>query len=280
MWYYIKDNKQKEGPISDPALAMLFKEGKVKASTMVWTQNMKNWTELKNTDYYAQLVGTKKNYDLENFKFRTYLFRALSISLALLLAFKINLIYTIITLLEKLVQNPNTVDEINAFLLYKENILNNNIVASIQFFLNIAFICALAYWVAGAITMAKKRTSALVMSKNMAVIGILIPIANIILIPSILKRIYRTLEFVIRKRLHIASHIFLKTWMYLWFLSWIIYVVNFWNKTGIYSGDIIYPVYYFRIYMHAIQIITIIATIILISVITSRVIHIQERKRN
>ena len=277
MWYYIKDNKQKEGPISDPALAMLFKKGEVKPTTMVWSQNMKKWTELKNTNYYAQLVGNRKNYALENFKFRTYLFRALSVSLALLLVFKINLIHNIINLSEELVENSMFEYEINTFFQYKVCLLNSNVVTTIQFFLSIALFCSLAYWVAGAVTMTKKRTSALRMSKTLSAVGILVPIANIILIPSILKRIYRTLEFVVRKRLHIASHIFLKTWMYLWFLSWINYSIDIWNKMSIYTKDIIYSMYYFKIYICAVQIVTIIATVILITIITNRVKHIQER---
>ena len=190
MWYYIKDNKQKEGPISDPALAMLFKKGEVKPTTMVWSQNMKKWTELKNTNYYAQLVGNRKNYALENFKFRTYLFRALSVSLVLLLVFKINLIHNIINLSEELVENSMFEYEINTFFQYKVCLLNSNVVTTVQIFLSIALFCSLAYWVAGAVTMTKKRTSALRMSKTLSAVGILVPIANIILIPSILKRIY------------------------------------------------------------------------------------------
>ncbi len=271
MWYYIKENKQKEGPISDPAIAMLLKEGKIKPSTMVWSQHLKKWTEFKKTDYYSHLIGKKKNYELENFKLRTYLLRALAVVMNVLLVYIAYMINQTAVSRENVIQNPLTIEEIKNFIFYRENVHILDILSSMQFLLYIAIFLALAFWIAGVIKVSKRKTSAITMSKSMASIGVLVPIANIVLVPSILKKIYRTLEFVIKRRLNIVSLIFLKTWMYLWFLTWIGYVLDSWYKT---SSSIYQSIYYFKMYLCGTQVLTIIMSIILVSIISARVRHI------
>ena len=46
-WYYLDPAEQQQGPMSHDALSIAWKEGKVAPTTLVWHEDMSNWTPLK-----------------------------------------------------------------------------------------------------------------------------------------------------------------------------------------------------------------------------------------
>ena len=98
MWYYVKQDKTKVGPVSDPAIVDLFKKGEVKPSTLVWSQNQNKWTEFKNTKFFARITKRQKNYKFENYKYKTYLLRALLWTLIIMFCLRSWFVYDFIQL--------------------------------------------------------------------------------------------------------------------------------------------------------------------------------------
>ncbi len=275
MWYYVKEDNKQEGPISDPALVKLIKEGAITPSTLVWTQTMKNWAELKNTNFYKKALSSKKNYNLESFKLKTYLLRALMWALITLLGYKIYIIVNTMTVYTPDLISINSEEELKELITFKEGMLMLKLIDIVQKALFLSIFVMFAIWILNAINNTKKATSQLMMSPYLAVIGSIIPFANIILIPAILKRIYRTLEVVIRKRRHIVSHIFVKTWMFVWFMGWISMIYNTWGISLKANLHLTEDVYYFKVYNCSLQIFLLLTTMIFVSVISRQIKRIQ-----
>ena len=46
-WYYLDGSRQQQGPMSHDALTEAWKRGKITISTLVWYEDLANWTELQ-----------------------------------------------------------------------------------------------------------------------------------------------------------------------------------------------------------------------------------------
>lgn len=55
-WYYLDNKNARFGPMSSTALSKEFFEGKLSASTYLWTEPMKDWKKLKDIKELASLL--------------------------------------------------------------------------------------------------------------------------------------------------------------------------------------------------------------------------------
>ena len=265
MWYYVKKNKERVGPISDPAIVDLFKKGAIKPSTKVWDSKKHDWQKFETTELFEKTVRNRKNRRLEDIKTRTRIFRAISMSLIVLLGYKMFLLY------QTLVHHPSEVSTIfdiqdmQNMLAYNESTLMLQIASIAQLGILLGLFIMLAAWTSAAVKCAKSISSRLMISSNTAIIATLAPVVNIILIPAILKRIYRTLEISVNGKRNILSLIFLRTWMFIWFMTWISFAYNRWGISMSPDSEIIQSIYLFRIFNSALQILLLIATMIFIT---------------
>lgn len=282
MWYYIKENKEQEGPISDPALVKLFKEGKISPSTQVWSQNMKSWAEFSRTDFYKKTISHKKDFNFENLKHCTYLLRAIMYVFMLLLGYKIHAIVRVIELFSPDIKQINSPEDVKELLQFNETMLSLQLIDLVQWAMFIFIFVTFAIWTSKVIKTAKRNTTGFMMSPTKAVIGTLVPIANIILVPAIVKRIYRSLEMTIRKRRHIVSHIFVKTWMFVWFITWFSIIYNNFAITLKANLHLLDDIFIYKIYNCSLQIFLTFVSIIFVSVILRQLkyIHGKTFKRN
>ena len=265
MWYYIKDDKQKAGPISDPAMVNLLKHGEIKPSTKVWSQQTKGWTDFKNTAFYKKAVGKTKNYRFETLKMRTYMLRSLMVVMAVMLGYKMYMIFQ--TMIYHPYDVPTIFDikDVELSLLYNENLIVLKMLNFVILAVLAAMWGAFAIWMSSIVKASKSITSSILLSSKMAVFASIVPVANIILIPSILKRIVYTLEISMNKRRDIATTITMRTWIFVWLAMWISFAFNKWGISIPDNTEIISQIYWFRIYNSGLQILAIIFSMIVFS---------------
>ena len=219
MWYYVKRDKTKVGPISDPALVSLFKKGEVKSSTLVWSQNQNKWTEFKNTKFFKKITKPQKNYKFEAYKYKTYLLRSLIWSLIIMFAVKAMLVYDVVQ--SKFVMEGASNATLQQLITFREAKAVVDIFSILQSVVVIMTFVMAATWISSTIKASKAVSSRILMSSRLSFLGCLAPIANIILNPSIVKRIFYYLLISFKNPLNAISVIYFRTWIFVWFISWI-----------------------------------------------------------
>ncbi len=262
MWYYVKDNRQKQGPISDPALAELLKDGEISPSTLVWTQHMKEWTPLKNTAFYFKLKTKRIDPNFLKFKWRTYFLRSTLVAIIAVNLMRIR--YYVLTM-EEFPYGLDSLPEklrLDLILRYSENVSIISLLDAIVFGMVCAAIFLGALWIASAVIMTKKLTSQYTVSSKMAFLGCIVPVANIVLIPVITKQVYRFCERAVRHIRNIGSRIFIRTWNFLWFASWIALVFYLSVPP---TPEIAEQIYQFSIFNASLQSLLMAATLVVIS---------------
>ena len=265
MWYYAKKNKERVGPISDPAIVDLFKKGSIKPSTKVWDTKKRSWQKFESTELFEKTVKNRRNRRLEDIKMRTRVFRAVSMSLIILLGYKMFLFWQAQIHPPYDVSTIFDIQDMQNLLAYNESTLMLQIASITQLGILLGLFIMLAAWMSSAVKCTKSISSRLTISSNTAIVATLVPVANIILIPAILKRIYRTLEISVNGKRNIVSLIFLRTWMFIWFMTWISFTYNRWGISLSSDSEIIQSIYLFRIFNSALQILLLFATMILIT---------------
>ena len=262
MWYYVKDNRQKQGPISDPALAELLRDGEISPSTLVWTQHMKEWTPLKKTAFYFKLKAKRIDPKFVKFKWRTYFLRS---TIAAIIVVNLLRIHQYLLTMAEFPYGLDSQPEkqrLDMILRYSENVSIISLLDTIVFGMTCAAIFLGALWIASAVRMTKKLTSQYTVSSKMAFLGCIFPVANIVLIPVITKQVYRFCERAVRHIRNIGSRIFIRTWNFLWFASWIALV--FYMAVP-HAPEIAEQIYQFSIFNAALQCLLMASTLVVIS---------------
>ena len=247
MWYYVKQDKSKVGPVSDPTIVDLFKRGKVKPSTLVWSQHQNKWTEFKNTKFFAKITKRQKNYKFENYKYKTYLLRSLLWTLIVMFCIKGWFVYDFIQL-EKSFAFDITKVSLQQEILLRESKLILSVFSILQILVVGAAFIVGAVWISSSIKAAKAVSSRIMISSKLSLFGCLAPIANIVLIPSIVKKIFYRLLISHKNPKNAISVIYFRTWTYVWFISWISLVVSQTAITSFSYPEIEVSLNWFKIY--------------------------------
>lgn len=267
MWYYIKSDKTKVGPISDPSLADLLKSGEITPRTQVWTRGFKQWCELSQTDFYHKTVGKKPNYKLADFKLRTGILRITMTVIILLLGFKI---FLTVRAMELHQFAPETIFEIvdmPSALRYNEILLMQKVVSVVVLGWIAAFFVLFAGWLTKAGRIAKAVKSFSFVPSRLVWLGCIIPVVNAVAIPPLTRRIFGALELaatgLLRRRT--TSRIFTGTWTIVWAFACVATAFNFFVVSATKSPEIIDEIYLFGIYTLALWVVFFIATLALVS---------------
>ncbi len=270
MWYYQKD-KERRGPVAEPAIVALFKEGTINAKTKVFDTRKRGWQAFGDTKLYQNTVKARRNRRYDICKVRTQVFRGVAMSMIVLLCYKIFLLF------QTSIYHPfdaTTIFDIQnmqGLLKYNENSLLLQIVTMMQIGVLLGLFITLAAWTSAVVKAVKSVSSRFYVSSNMAILWCLLPVVNIVSIPEILKRVYRTLEFTIRGKRNIVSLIFLRTLMFIWFAVWGAFIFNRWGVSISSDSELIHGIYRFRIFNCALQILLLIAVMIFITKILSMI---------
>lgn len=256
MWYYQKDDKSKEGPIADPALERLFEKGIVKTTTRVWTQGQSGWTEFGNTLFFRKITAPQHSRKKTDFVFKTRILRAIIGALAVFLGVQILLTLQMVNIYQFDVPTIVDIDDMSKALLYNEKILTLNMSELILKGLYVALFIMLAGWIASLVRIAKSYSSSLLLSSKLSALGCLAPIANIVIVPVVLRKVCQSLERSTRRRRTLAAVVCVWNWTFLWSVMWLsIFVANYFAPAvvGLYVRT---EVYDFAVYSKVLQIAT------------------------
>ncbi len=253
MWYYIKD-AQRYGPIAETAVLSLFKKGEIGYYSKVYETKQRKWVNFGETSLYKNVTNLRKNQRFEVCKMRTRVFRAVAFSMVALLVYKIFLLWQTYLYHPFGATSIFDVVDMQSLLKYNENILLLQIVSVMQFGVLLGVFLMLAAWTSAAVKGVKSISSRFNVPSNLAVVGCLVPVANILLIPAFLKRIYRALEYSINGRRNIVSLIFLRLLMFIWYSMWMSVAFSAFGLSIRGSSELIDAIYRFRIFSCVIQI--------------------------
>ena len=256
MWYYQKDDKTKEGPIADPALERLFEKGVVKTTTRVWTQGQSGWTEFGKTQFFRKITAPHHNRKKADFVFKTRVLRAIIGALVVFLGAQIMLTRQMVNIYQFDIPTIGNIDDMAKALLYNEKILTLNMSELILKGLYVALFVMLAGWIASLVRIAKSYSSSMLLSSRLSALGCFAPIANIVIVPMVLRKVCRSLERSTRGKRSLAAFVYVWDWTFLWAIMWLsIFVANYFAPAvvGLYVRT---EVYDFAVYSKALQIAT------------------------
>lgn len=266
MWYYIRE-KEKVGPLSDVAIASLFSEGKISESTYVWAPQMPKWVRLKDASIYRSITKAPENTSLKDFKFYTYLLRAMLFVWILFLGIKSYYLFEALAFFRNIWEGNYAITNIQAK-------LELSTIQSMLTFLNlftcfvlILSIAATMRWMYSAAELSSLCDSEFKYTPRAAAFSFIIPIFNLVLPCRIVWNTLKSSLKALGKRFSAFDIAVFFSWCICWVLTVILFTTEKFTRTN--GLENIQVSIYFSIYLLAMMAVTSILWLVLVTKISN-----------
>jgi len=265
MWYYSKDGKSKTGPVSDAAVAVLYKRGEITKSTKVWSPSMKDWTTLEKSKIYGQIIRGRTNRHLIELENATRLFRAFLVSLVVCLAFGIYFYFENIPMYLTYLDTADTLDKVDLGIKLSENAMLKKLISLIIFAMFAATTYCGLKWVHVAVVNAKLFTKRFTYSSHFSAASFIIPIINMIIPFQVMSEILRSSLKAVKSQPKASQVVLAITWEIFWVASMLMFVISFFILPSSCPPDFFLSMYYAKVFIFSTYVVAAVLTIIYVS---------------
>ncbi len=267
MWYYSTDGKEKVGPISDPAISVLLKRGKITKTTKVWSPHQKEWLPLCESDIYKKIKSKKQSSHLVTLERLSRVFRAFLVSFFACMLFFILFYFESIHSYREFLQNGELLDNATKVIQSHETAQTKRLI-SIILILMFAVSLFFGYkWVKIVVTNAKILKRRITYSPTFSAWCFVLPFVNLIIPKQVISEVMVVSLMATNSERKIPYMVLVRTWYVFWCMSNIMFVVSAIITPKNCEPDQFIPIYTAKILFLSTYAITIFLSLMIVTVI-------------
>ena len=267
MWYYSRDGKEKQGPISDAAVAVYYKRRQIDRTTQMWSPKQKKWLPLEQTSIYKKIRKGRTSQHFVDLQNNTRFLRAFLTSLLICICATIYYRYNNILEYINFIDNGSVMDKVDMMIKSTENALTEKLISTVLLILFIFSTYFLYKWVKSSVLNAKLFVKRFSFTPNFSALSFVIPFLNIFIPHKILSETFRSTLKSLKKRVRVRYILLLLTWQIYWSMSFFMLVIAQFILPTTGQTDLFMPLFVIRILFNITYAITIILTLMVITIL-------------
>lgn len=267
MWYYSRDGKEKQGPISDAAVAVYYRRRQIDRNTQMWSPKQKKWLPLEQTSIYKKIRKGRTSQHFVDLQYNTRFLRAFLTSLLICVFATIYYRYNNIIEYINFIDNGSVMDKVDMMIKSTENALTQKLISAVLLILFVFSAYFLFKWVKCSVSNAKLFVKRFSFPPNFSALSFIIPFLNIFIPHKILSETFRSTLKSLKMRVKVRYILLLLTWQIYWSISFFMLVIAQFILPTTGQTDLFMPLFVIRIFFNITYAITIILTLMLITIL-------------